>query len=78
MMSTLGNHEFNYGLPYLQNTLNHLHHPILCANIFDYNNAPLTGQGVSYFKRGDDKTQRQHLIFYERLVKYILMFQLHC
>ena len=50
---TLGNHEFNYGLPYLQNTLNHLHHPILCANIFDYNNAPLTGQGVSYFKRGE-------------------------
>ena len=50
---TLGNHEFNYGLPYLQNTLNHLHHPILCANIFDHNNAPLTGQGVSYFKRGE-------------------------
>ena len=49
----MGNHEFNYGLPYLQNTLNHLHHPILCANIFDHNNAPLTGQGVSYFKRGD-------------------------
>ncbi|MCD0804017.1 bifunctional metallophosphatase/5'-nucleotidase, partial [Staphylococcus aureus] len=29
---TLGNHEFNYGLPYLKDTLRRLNYPVLCAN----------------------------------------------
>lgn len=45
---TLGNHEFNYGLPYLKDTLNRLNYPVLCANIFE-NGELLTHQGIHYF-----------------------------
>lgn len=46
---TLGNHEFNYGLDYLKDTINQLNYPILCANILE-NNMPLSGQAVNYFE----------------------------
>ncbi len=41
---TVGNHEFNYGLNYLTQTLNQLHYPVLCANIVE-NKLPFTGHG---------------------------------
>ena len=40
---TLGNHEFNYGLNYLTQSINRLNYPILCANILK-DNKPLTEQ----------------------------------
>ena len=32
---TVGNHEFNYDLPYLKQAINQLHYPVLCANIIE-------------------------------------------
>lgn len=49
---TLGNHEFNYGLPYLKDTLRRLNYPVLCANIYE-NDSTLTDNGVKYFQVGD-------------------------
>ncbi|TGE16312.1 bifunctional metallophosphatase/5'-nucleotidase [Staphylococcus petrasii] len=48
---TIGNHEFNYGLPYLKDTLSQLHHPVLCANILDTQNQPFTGNGIHFFEK---------------------------
>ncbi|MEJ6400078.1 bifunctional metallophosphatase/5'-nucleotidase [Nicoliella lavandulae] len=39
----LGNHEFNYGLPYLQNSIKHTHRQDLCANIVDQNGDHVLG-----------------------------------
>lgn len=52
-LGTIGNHEFNYGLPYLKDTLPNLNHPVLCANISDSKQHPFTGEGVHYFEKGD-------------------------
>ncbi|HCM90274.1 MULTISPECIES: bifunctional metallophosphatase/5'-nucleotidase [Vagococcus] len=38
----LGNHEFNYGLEFLENTINKLNYPIICANILKDNGEFLT------------------------------------
>ena len=40
--SILGNHEFNYGLSYLEQAITSYHHPVLSANI-------LTSKGDPYF-----------------------------
>ena len=48
----VGNHEFNYDLPYLKQAINQLHYPVLCANIIE-NTQPFTGQGIHYFKVND-------------------------
>ncbi len=40
--SILGNHEFNYGLSYLEQAIASYHHPVLSANI-------LTSKGDPYF-----------------------------
>ncbi|MEB7366903.1 bifunctional metallophosphatase/5'-nucleotidase [Staphylococcus borealis] len=50
---TIGNHEFNYGLTYLNDTLQTLNYPVLCANILDSQHQPFTGEGVHYFEKGD-------------------------
>ena len=52
-LGTIGNHEFNYGLPYLIDTLQNLNHPVLCANILDSKQQPFTGEGVHYFEKKD-------------------------
>ncbi|PAK63744.1 bifunctional metallophosphatase/5'-nucleotidase [Staphylococcus caprae] len=49
---TIGNHEFNYGLSYLKDTIQRLDYPILCANIFE-NGKPFTGQGITYLHQND-------------------------
>ncbi|WP_336821835.1 bifunctional UDP-sugar hydrolase/5'-nucleotidase [Staphylococcus capitis] len=46
---TIGNHEFNYGLKYLKQTIHQLDYSMLCANIFE-NGEPFTGQGITYIK----------------------------
>ena len=38
---TLGNHEFNYGLPFLRQSLSKASFPIVCANIDDAHDPPL-------------------------------------
>ncbi|MGX4686110.1 bifunctional metallophosphatase/5'-nucleotidase [Vagococcus sp. JNUCC 83] len=43
-VGVLGNHEFNYGVDYLLDTVSQLNYPIVCANILNENNDPLTGQ----------------------------------
>ncbi len=50
-MGTIGNHEFNYGLPYLKDTLHDLNHPVLCANILDSKQQPFTGEDVHYIEK---------------------------
>lgn len=47
----IGNHEFNFGLPYLNKTIESLNYPVLSANILK-NNEPFTGHGVHYIERG--------------------------
>lgn len=43
-VGVLGNHEFNYGVEYLLDTVSQLNYPIVCANILNDKNEPLTGQ----------------------------------
>ena len=50
-LGTIGNHEFNYGLPYLKDTLHDLNYPVLCANILDSKQQPLTGEDVHYIEK---------------------------
>ncbi len=48
-VGVLGNHEFNYGLNYLENIINGLNYPVLSANILK-GNQPFTGDGVAWFE----------------------------
>ena len=45
---TIGNHEFNYGLSYLKDTIQRLDYPILCANIFE-NGKPLQAKELPIY-----------------------------
>lgn len=47
----LGNHEFNYGLDYLEETIAKINYPIVCANILKKNGDYLTGQPYVIFER---------------------------
>ena len=49
----IGNHEFNYGLPYLYDAIKSLNYPVLSANIFK-DHQPFTGNDVIYLEK--DKT----------------------
>jgi len=46
----VGNHEFNFGMRYLKDTLQQLNYPVLCENILK-NDQPFTGEGVTYIKQ---------------------------
>ena len=48
--AVIGNHEFNYGLPYLYDTLNSFNFPVLSANILK-DNQPFTGHDVIYIDK---------------------------
>ena len=52
--AVIGNHEFNYGLPYLYETLKSFNFPVLSANIFKHNK-PFTGHDVIYIDKNDTK-----------------------
>lgn len=47
----LGNHEFNYGLDYLEETIAKLDYPIVCANILKKTGEYLTGRPYEIFER---------------------------
>lgn len=47
----LGNHEFNYGIEFLERTINRLNYPIVCANILKENGDYLTGTPYVVFER---------------------------
>ena len=51
----IGNHEFNFGLSYLRETLDKLQFPILSANILQ-DGRPFTGHGVYYIERAGLKS----------------------
>ncbi|EKU48574.1 bifunctional metallophosphatase/5'-nucleotidase [Staphylococcus massiliensis] len=46
-VGVIGNHEFNFGLPYLHDTLDRLNYPVLSANITT-DGKPFTGHDVVY------------------------------
>ena len=43
-VGVVGNHEFNYGLPYLKRAIEQLNHPIVSANILDETGSPALGK----------------------------------
>ncbi|MFW7419159.1 bifunctional metallophosphatase/5'-nucleotidase [Vagococcus fluvialis] len=51
----LGNHEFNYGLDYLEETIEKLNYPIVCANILKKSGDFLTGHPYVIVERGGVK-----------------------
>ncbi|MDT2814713.1 bifunctional metallophosphatase/5'-nucleotidase [Vagococcus carniphilus] len=51
----LGNHEFNYGIEFLEATINRLNYPIVCANILKENGDYLTGTPYVIFERNEVK-----------------------
>ncbi len=47
----LGNHEFNYGIEYLEETISRLDYPIVCANILKKDGTFLTGHPYAILER---------------------------
>lgn len=52
--AVIGNHEFNYGLPYLNETIQAFNFPVLSANILK-NGQPFTGNDVIYIEENNTK-----------------------
>jgi 2',3'-cyclic-nucleotide 2'-phosphodiesterase/3'-nucleotidase/5'-nucleotidase len=52
---TLGNHEFNWGVPVMQKILSQAEFPVLCANIKNPDGSFLTGAGWTIVERGGVK-----------------------
>ena len=48
----LGNHEFNYGMDYLQQAIASYNHPILSANVLGANGRPFFGQPYVILEKG--------------------------
>ncbi|MEE8252198.1 MAG: 5'-nucleotidase C-terminal domain-containing protein [Gemmatimonadales bacterium] len=49
---TLGNHEFNFGVPYLNNVLQEANFPVLAANVFDAVNGTRAYRAYTMVHRG--------------------------
>ena len=52
---TLGNHEFNWGIPTMQSILGQASFPVLAANVTDAQGEPVTGAGWTIVERGGVK-----------------------
>ena len=52
---TLGNHEFNWGIPTMQTILGQASFPVLAANVTDAQGEPVTGAGWTIVERGGVK-----------------------
>lgn len=52
---TLGNHEFNYGIPAMLEITGQAEFPVLAANVVDKDGAPVTGKGWTIIERGGIK-----------------------
>lgn len=50
-VSVLGNHEFNYGLKYLNQAIKSYDHPVLCANILNEEGVPAFGQAATILNK---------------------------
>ena len=49
---TVGNHEFDWGIPAMKKILGQVEFPVLGANILDKNGEPVTGEGWIILERG--------------------------
>ena len=49
---TIGNHEFDWGVPAMKKILGQAEFPVLAANILDKNGDPVTGEGWIILERG--------------------------
>lgn len=49
--ATIGNHEFNYGMPYLESAIQSAKHPVLAANILNEEGKPAFGEGYTVFEK---------------------------
>lgn len=52
---TLGNHEFNYGIPNMLKIMGQAEFPVLAANVVDKDGAPVTGKGWTIVERNGVK-----------------------
>lgn len=48
-LATVGNHDFNYGLPYLQNVTKKAHFPYICSNVFFFDKDLPNNRGKRIF-----------------------------
>src|SRR5699024_298785 len=49
--ATIGNHEFNYGMPYLLSAIQSAKHPVLAANVLNEAGEPAFGNGYTILER---------------------------
>lgn len=54
-VGVLGNHEFNYGIDYLLDTIGRLNYPIVCANILNEQQESFTGHPYVILEKNDLK-----------------------
>lgn len=54
-VSVLGNHEFNYGLEYLNEAIQSYNHPVLAANILNQDGQPAFGQPYTIIEKSGVK-----------------------
>lgn len=47
----LGNHEFNYGMDYLESAVRSADHPVLCANVLNEKGKPAYGEAYKIFEK---------------------------
>lgn len=59
---TLGNHEFNYGLDYLEAGLSAANFPLTCANVFKADGAPLLKPWLLLNQPCVDETGNNHML----------------
>ena len=50
-LGVLGNHEFNYGLAYLNSAIKSYNHPVLAANILNKDGQPAFGKAYEIFEK---------------------------
>lgn len=59
---TLGNHEFNYGLDFLENGLQKAEFPVVCANVTRIGGYPLVDPWRLFEQSFEDEAGAQHIV----------------
>ncbi len=59
---TLGNHEFNYGLDFLENALQKAEFPLVCANVTRVGGEPLVEPWRLFEQSFEDEAGAQHIV----------------
>lgn len=62
LCGTLGNHEFNYGLDFLDNGLAKAEFPLVCANVERIGGYPLVDPWRLFEQSFEDETGQQHVL----------------